>query len=411
MEIWIKQLQHPLVVVGFGLFIFALIIKPLFLGSKKVSGAGMERLLHKGMILLFILAAMAVAGGIALNWKATPAADAKPAGKSSDAEGMRSYEQRLRAVEQNLLALQASGGAADEQTQRALEQKLKAVQEKLADVRKSWEDELKLRKEAEAGLAKLKGQLPDEQIRQAQDSLAKGDKDKAEQAVDAVADNAGKAVALAAYQSGKLAEDRLDYAKAMRQYKKAVALEEDNADYLLAAGRMAWKTAAYQEAENWFSRLLKIRETGKDDAKLGAALNNLALMYDEQGRYADAEPLYKQSLEIGEKSLGKDHPDVAHSLNNLAALYYAQSRYVDAEPLYKRSLEIRENKLGKDHPNVATTLNNLANLYRQQGRYADAEPLYQRAIAIMKKKFPDGHPNIDVMQENYDILKEKMVNP
>jgi tetratricopeptide (TPR) repeat protein len=79
-------------------------------------------------------------------------------------------------------------------------------------------------------------------------------------------------------------------------------------------------------------------------------LNNLADLYRAQGRYADAEPLYKRSLAIREKALGADHPDVATSLNNLANLYRAQGRYADAEPLYKRALAIRERVLGPDHP-------------------------------------------------------------
>ncbi len=98
MEIWIKQLQHPLVVVGFGLFIFALIIKPLFLGSKKVSGAGMERLLHKGMILLFILAVMAVAGGITLSWKNGGAASGQK--KAADKPAAKTEQQRQAAPAQ-----------------------------------------------------------------------------------------------------------------------------------------------------------------------------------------------------------------------------------------------------------------------------------------------------------------------
>ena len=51
------------------------------------------------------------------------------------------------------------------------------------------------------------------------------------------------------------------------------------------------------------------------------SLNNLAELYHDQGRYADAEPLYQRSLAISEKALGPDHPDVATSLNNLAGLY------------------------------------------------------------------------------------------
>ena len=69
---------------------------------------------------------------------------------------------------------------------------------------------------------------------------------------------------------------------------------------------------------------------------MSPSLNNLAGLYQHQGRYADAEPLYKRSLAIYEKALGPDHPDVARSLNDLALLYAKQGRYADAEPLYKR---------------------------------------------------------------------------
>ena len=99
---------------------------------------------------------------------------------------------------------------------------------------------------------------------------------------------------------------------------------------------------------------------------------------------------------------------MATTLNNLAGLYDSQGRYEEAEPLYKRDLEISEKSLGKDHPSVATTLNNLAGLYYSQGRYEEAEPLYQRALTILKATFPSGHPNIDMCQESYNTLKEKM---
>ena len=73
------------------------------------------------------------------------------------------------------------------------------------------------------------------------------------------------------------------------------------------------------------------------------------------------------------------HPDVAQTLNNLANVYRKQGKYADAEGLYKRVIAIREKALGANHPDVATTLNNLANLYHDQGKYADAEGLHKRA--------------------------------
>ena len=43
-----------------------------------------------------------------------------------------------------------------------------------------------------------------------------------------------------------------------------------------------------------------------------------------QGKYDEAEPLYRESLVIRKKFFGSEHPDVALTLNNLAWLLYKQ---------------------------------------------------------------------------------------
>jgi len=60
-----------------------------------------------------------------------------------------------------------------------------------------------------------------------------------------------------------------------------------------------------------------------------------------------------QEVAIKEKALGPDHPDVATAMSNLAVLYANLGRYAEAEPLYKRSLAISEKALGPNHPDVA----------------------------------------------------------
>jgi tetratricopeptide (TPR) repeat protein len=52
--------------------------------------------------------------------------------------------------------------------------------------------------------------------------------------------------------------------------------------------------------------------------------------------------------------LSPDHPNMAHSLNNLAALYDTQGKYAEAEPLYRRALAIYEQVMGPNHPNTIT---------------------------------------------------------
>ncbi len=76
---------------------------------------------------------------------------------------------------------------------------------------------------------------------------------------------------------------------------------------------------------------------------------------------------------------------MAASLNNLAALYQKQGHYAEAEPLYQRSLAIREKALGPEHPDVAKNLDNLALLYQAQGRYAEALGSIRKAAAILER--------------------------
>jgi tetratricopeptide (TPR) repeat protein len=46
----------------------------------------------------------------------------------------------------------------------------------------------------------------------------------------------------------------------------------------------------------------------------------------------------------------KNHPDLATSLNNLAALYESQGRYSEAEPLLKDAIAIDRIALPENHP-------------------------------------------------------------
>ena len=164
----------------------------------------------------------------------------------------------------------------------------------------------------------------------------------------------------------------------------------------------------YTDAEKLYIRSIGIREKalGQDDSSITAALNNLAGLYRDQGRYAEAEPLYIRAIRIEEKELGPDHTDFASTLYNLAELYRVQEKYAEAEPLYTRSLGIREKVLGQDHPSVARPLNKLADLYKAQGKYAEAEPLYTRSLGIREKALGPAHPDVAFSLNNLALLYE-----
>jgi tetratricopeptide (TPR) repeat protein len=161
------------------------------------------------------------------------------------------------------------------------------------------------------------------------------------------------------------------------------------------AGGYLKERARFAEAEPLYRRSLEICEKalGPEHQNVAGALNNLALFYDSLGRGAEAEPLYERGLAIYEKTLGPEDGRVATTVNNLAMLYCSMGKYTEAELLYQRSLEIYEKALEPDDPKIAMVLRNLAELYDSLKRYPEAEKLYERLLAISEKAVGPENPD------------------
>ncbi len=154
----------------------------------------------------------------------------------------------------------------------------------------------------------------------------------------------------------------------------------------IVAGNRSYQRGDYAEAEKQWGLVLKeAKQFSPQDPRLVTTLSSLAALHQAQGKYAEAEPIFKRALVIFEKTLGSEHPLVAANLNNLAALYHAQGKYAEAEPLCKQALAIVEKALGPEHPHVATNLENYAALLRKTGRGEEAEKLEVHARAIRAK--------------------------
>ena len=78
----------------------------------------------------------------------------------------------------------------------------------------------------------------------------------------------------------------------------------------------------------------------------------------------------------------------------MAQLYENLGKYIEAETLLQRALVINEQAFGSEHPFTATTLSHHADLYQAQGKYAEAEQLYQRSLKIFEETLPQDNPNI-----------------
>ena len=125
---------------------------------------------------------------------------------------------------------------------------------------------------------------------------------------------------------------------------------------------------------------------GENHPDYANSLNNLASLYQAQGDYPRAEPLFRQALEIQKKVLGENHPDYAGSLNNLACCTRPKATIRGPNRFSARHWRSKRKSWARTTPHYAASLNNLASLYRAQGDYSRAEPLYRQALEIRKRE-------------------------
>jgi tetratricopeptide (TPR) repeat protein len=158
----------------------------------------------------------------------------------------------------------------------------------------------------------------------------------------------------------------------------------------------------YAQAEPLYRKELAVREEvlGLKHPDTAQSYNDLAVILDALGRAHEAEPLYRKALPIKEEVLGPKHPDTAESYNNLAMNLQAQGRAQEAEPLLRQALAVYEEVLGPQHPYTANAYSNLAINLQAQGRPQEAEPLYRKALALREEVLGSKHPDTAASYNN-----------
>ena len=85
-----------------------------------------------------------------------------------------------------------------------------------------------------------------------------------------------------------------------------------------------------------------------------------------------------KALSIQQKVLGENHPETAVTYSSLAVLYEEQGRYQEAEDFCLKVISIREKILGENHPDTKVCYQFLMILYQQQGKKKEAEKLWPK---------------------------------
>jgi tetratricopeptide (TPR) repeat protein len=162
-----------------------------------------------------------------------------------------------------------------------------------------------------------------------------------------------------------------------------------------AEGKTAVERGQYNKAENFFHAAIEqVEQIGSLNPRLAGSLNELAILYAKQHKYAQAELMFQRSLGVSVAALGSDHPDVAVILKNLGILKASQRQYAEADLLLSQSFSLTNRVLGHEHPTVAVTMRTIAVFQAIQGRYGEAERFIRRSLEISEKTLGSEHPEV-----------------
>ena len=173
-----------------------------------------------------------------------------------------------------------------------------------------------------------------------------GDPDRASQLFQELADTPGSALRADAHEAlGRLHAQSGDHQKAVRDYRRAVALREE---FLTARNNLATSLLALGQPQQALDELIRSRDSNPDDALTWTNLGHALVALN---RLQDAKDAYEQALEIDDSLIDTKY--------NYALCAERFGNYPYAMVEYERVVEL--------DPTHARAWNNLGLIYRRAG--------------------------------------------
>jgi tetratricopeptide (TPR) repeat protein len=165
----------------------------------------------------------------------------------------------------------------------------------------------------------------------------------------------------------------------------------------------------YQEAEIMFRKVLDRPERIPGDVEYTCtifAVERLAVNYCLQQRYQEAEPLFRRAYKDREMRKGETHALTLRVALSLALVCAQNGHYDDAEALYCHVLLTAGSKLGPNHNKTLHAVEHLAQLRVRQGQNAEAEELMLRLLEGHKQSCGLDHPRTILTEKRLETMKE-----
>jgi tetratricopeptide (TPR) repeat protein len=185
-----------------------------------------------------------------------------------------------------------------------------------------------------------------------------------------------------------------EYNKAMPLAEKALALaqqrsvsNEELSACLLDLAYIYTNLDRFADAEQFCKLGISVQKEFYYDRHpyVAYSLRTLAAIYQGQGKISEAKETMRQAIEIMLESHPADDAVMAPFQVDFAKLLVAEGKLTEAEQYYTAALNLINQSYGSDHLYTATVISSVAELYVLQQRYSEAEPLINKSQAIQEK--------------------------
>lgn len=166
------------------------------------------------------------------------------------------------------------------------------------------------------------------------------------------------------------------------------------------------QTGRYREAEEAAWRAAQILSQAGVQLSLAAALEQLAISRQAQNDIEGADRLLSQVREIRESQLSGGDPRIAEVYAAIGALRLSERRYAESEELLSRAIAIWKETGVPDPGHRPAAINNLAQVHKATGAYAKAEAEYREALQATEQTVGKKHPTYALFLGNFaDLMR------
>jgi tetratricopeptide (TPR) repeat protein/predicted Ser/Thr protein kinase len=135
--------------------------------------------------------------------------------------------------------------------------------------------------------------------------------------------------------------------------------------------------------------------TGETDGPIGASVElTTGFVHHQRGDFAKAIEHYGRALELRVAAFGENQPSVAIVYHHIGKAEYAREAAEPSRIALQKALDINRASLGENHPAVANSLDGLGVLLTEQRSFDDAEALLEASRAIRERVFGSKSPFI-----------------